>query len=478
MNDSTPDRHKASQEARTRRLKGRVALRKVTTDLRCYDCGREPVGAAVEFRKTREGIVGLAGLASCGRVWLCPVCNAKVMARRALEIGVTLAWADRAGLDLLWGSLTVRHNSASDLGHMLQLQRDSWRTLVSRMAWRKRNTTVTVAHGHTPACDNGCDRKLDIRDTGAQGRVGYIRASEITVGVNGWHPHFHPMLVWRGDRAAAQRFADWTVENWVHAVEQHGGEARMQGGQQLRLLDRREAFSELSGYVTKSTYDAARLALEVVWSQGKNAPPGRRVAKTAPHWSLLAQIETGEFGDDPVHALDRWEQLEEAVPGHRMIAWSRGLRSFAGIGEDEQTDEEIAAEEAGTRNDAVCFITPAGWDTIRDNGEVLGLMLNTLESAGWEGLQVLLDVHGVEYFTNANLIDSVTAERVYSEDRWAFAEAPHTPEAAPRTVDDYAPLRYTDPEADARFWAEYDEKHGTRTLVQPTGAPWRDASLF
>jgi hypothetical protein len=67
------------------RFAGRSALRLVTQNSRCYDCGRESVqvGGQVGVRLTDGGVVGFAGLSSCGAAWLCPVCNAKVMAERA-----------------------------------------------------------------------------------------------------------------------------------------------------------------------------------------------------------------------------------------------------------------------------------------------------------------------------------------------------------------------------------------------------------
>lgn len=361
----------------------------VTTVMRCYDCGRQPHGTAVAVRHTADGKAGFAGLVSCGRIWLCPVCNAKVMARRAVEIGSALTWATVEGHQVIWGSLTVRHNATSDLRELLEIQKSAWRYVVSSRWWRSFASTLAVEHAHDASCAADCDRKRDTIDTGQPGRVGYIRAAEITIGANGWHPHFHPLVIVRGTPAEAQAIADALVHLWVEGVDNAGGDARAVGGQQLRVLDARGSYDALAGYVTKATYEPAKLAIESVWSQGK---VGRgRVKETLSHWTLLAGIGKG-LADD----AQRWSQLEDATQLHRMISWSRGLRKFAGLGQ-EVDDETIAAEQLGDRNDDVCYITTDGWLGIRDRPEVATAILDILEGAGWPALRSFLDANDVEY---------------------------------------------------------------------------------
>jgi hypothetical protein len=274
---------------------------------------------------------------------------------------------------------------------------------VSSKLWRSHAATITVDHQHRGGVDDDsgcawdCDRKRDTLDGGGNGRVGYIRAAEITIGLNGWHPHFHPLIIWRGPAADAQAFADAVVTEWVHQVEKHGGEARGFGAQQLRVLDRNEGTAALAGYLTKATYEPARLALEVVWSQGKSGHG--RAKETKSHWTLLAEIERGDFD-----AVERWVELEAATKGYRLISWSRGLRNFAGLN-DERTDEEIAADEVGSALDTVCLITADSWRDIRDLPEVLSLTLDTLEKSGWEALSALFRAWGVEWTTVEALAD-------------------------------------------------------------------------
>lgn len=412
-----------TQSTRAQRYAGRHALRSVTSVTRCWDCGRQTVtaGGGVTIRKSANG-VGYAGTATCGRVWLCPVCNAKVMMRRSTEIGAALLRATLPvdatddggnalgglGCFVIWGSLTCRHNAYDDLAELLRIQTAAWRHVVSSRAWRRANATLQVDHVHGPDCASDCDRRRDVIDTGADGRVGYIRAAEVTIGSNGWHPHFHPIILWRGDPDAGAAFADTVVDLWVEGVERAGGEAVRDGAQQLRILNGVTIYEELSRYVTKATYDPTQLALETVWSQGK-ATRGTHGAGTVSHWSLLAGIEQG-LADE----AGRWAELEAATDGHRMITWSRGLRDLVRLG-DEQDDEQVAAEEVGTRDDDVAFITPQGWIDLADRPYALAAILDALEEDGIDGMVRALDEHGVDWASVQQMADESGAGSIHHD---------------------------------------------------------------
>jgi hypothetical protein len=295
------------------------------------------------------------------------------------------------GLHVVWGSLTARHNAFTKLAGLIEIQTAAWRYVVSSRSWRSVSATDTLDHVHVEDCGWDCDRKRDTVLSGRDGRVGYIRAGEVTIGGNGWHPHFHPIILWRGSAEEAQRFADVVVDRWIEGVERAGGEAERNGAQQLRVIGGVQIFEELAGYVTKATYEPEKLAFETVWSQGKI---GRgRAKETVSHWSLLAQLADGSGRTEA-----RWLELEEATDGHRMITWSRGLRRFAGL-MDEKDDEEIAAEEVGTAEDTVAVITAAGWESIWDAPLIMAGLLDQLEEHGMVGLVAFLEEHEIEWTT-------------------------------------------------------------------------------
>ena len=121
--------------------------------------------------------VGFAGLASCGSVWVCPVCNAKVQAVRRLEVGVALATV-LVGGGAAFGAYTVQHHSGSGLDV-------TWRGLSK--------------------CWQAVARDKSVRRLRASmGYLGTIRAAEVTYGANGWHPHLHPVHLFSRPVSAAE----------------------------------------------------------------------------------------------------------------------------------------------------------------------------------------------------------------------------------------------------------------------------------
>lgn len=378
--------------ARRSRYVARHALRSLTSDLRVEGCGYRTLGGAVELR--HDGTrAALAGLVTCGRIWLCPVCNSKVMARRALEVGAALAWVQSQGLSMLWGSFTVQHDSSTSLASMLGIQRTAWRRIMLSKTWTKKNATVTVEHSHTSACDWSCERRRDVVDAGGVGRVGYLRAAELTVGRNGWHPHFHPLMVHRADSADdLQEYADRLRSLWAYEVRAAGGRAADNDAQHLRVVTPAEVDRHLGAYLTKATYDGTVSALEVVWSQGKTRPG--RDYKTRAHWALLADAVAGR------DVSRQWHELESSIGQHRALVWSRGLRSMAGLGAEVE-DETLAAETCGGPEDHVVFISLAGWRKLRSTPERVAQVLTVQETSGWEAVRLLLDSWGVQYFHDA-----------------------------------------------------------------------------
>ena len=81
-------------------------------------CGHTAVdGSGVMVRMTPGSSgsscrAGFAGLATCGSVWACPVCAAKVAAERAGELGAVLTAAGEAGHQVAMVTLTVREAQA------------------------------------------------------------------------------------------------------------------------------------------------------------------------------------------------------------------------------------------------------------------------------------------------------------------------------------------------------------------------------
>ncbi|MGN6700117.1 MAG: protein rep, partial [Thermomicrobiales bacterium] len=110
------------------------------------------------------------GLITCGSVWLCPVCAARIAERRRelLARAVESCRRDRGQVWLV--SYTFRHRRADRLGAVLEGFLAAQRWMSGSRAYKRALTRYGV--------------------------VGTVKALEVTWGrANGWHPHAHALLV-------------------------------------------------------------------------------------------------------------------------------------------------------------------------------------------------------------------------------------------------------------------------------------------
>lgn len=352
------------------------------------------------------GVGGFAGLATCGSVWACGVCNAKIMARRQLEIGAAVEVWKASGGEVAFGTLTMRHWS----GHRLE---DLWSALSK--AWGK----VTAGSSWQ-------------RDKERFGIAGWLRVVEVTFGENGWHVHIHSLFFLEssgvadrhqrstptldniqrlesvevgansranggeqlvGEQLVGEQAVDLEAlkgsvfGRWSAALRSCGLPSPLAAGQDLRILDG-AADEQLSRYFTKAVQQAKRIGLELTSTQTKTA---RGVHGTRSVWSFLDDVI--DQGD--ADALDRWHEFQRASKGRRQLTWSQGIRELLGL-RAEKSDEEVAGEELGTKDDDLVLITAAGWRVVIGS-RLMVPILEIVERQGLSGVRALLDVSGVEY---------------------------------------------------------------------------------
>ena len=96
------------------------------TPERQRNCGAVPVGDRVEIRM-KDGSAYYAGLETCGNVWLCPVCSAKIHHRRAAELREALTTWEANGHSASLVTITVPHDLDDPLSRLVDAQRDAWK---------------------------------------------------------------------------------------------------------------------------------------------------------------------------------------------------------------------------------------------------------------------------------------------------------------------------------------------------------------
>lgn len=332
----------------------------VSTLDRVRKCGRtRHETAGVVLRRTGAGVVGYAGVCTCGSVWACPVCSSKVMARRALEIGSAVASWQMSGGSVVFLTLTMRHHRGQRLADLWNALSGAWNRVTGGAQW--------------------------LKDKDQFGIAGWLRVVEVTDGTNGWHVHVHALVFVKGQDVDVSKLHRRMFGRWERALVRAGLARPLLIAQDAHMVTG-PGDAALASYFTKAVDGAHRIGLELTQNQTKQA---RQRHGTVPTWSLLDEVEaTGDVG--------RWEEWEQGSKGRRQMTWSKGLRELLGL-RREESDDEIASEEVGSSDDDLVKITAAGWDDLCRTPADLGRLLDATCKGGLSAARAFLDARGISY---------------------------------------------------------------------------------
>lgn len=312
-----------------------------------------------------------AGLQTCGSVWACPLCSAKVLAGRADELVQVLdAWTERGGR-VVMVALTMRHHQGQQLAELWGGLSEAWRGATGSRAARRALADV----------------------------AGWVRRTESTVGANGWHLHVHALLFVPGDTTdgEAQALGETMFAGWRRRLVSLGFGAPVaeDGGLDVRLLDLSTAVGAVADYVAKGNYrETPRSPVGAALELAGPAKRGRRENRAT--MQLLGDLARHGLADD----AELWHEWEQASRGRRAIEWSRnGFRAEMLAGAEERSDEELAAE-TDHGGELVCELAPAQWRAITRERRLPALLLELVEEsrtieAARQVIEVVLAERGI-----------------------------------------------------------------------------------
>lgn len=285
-------------------------------------CGRARSIGSVAVKVTNDehgSRAHFSGVQHCGSVWACPVCAPIIRRERAEEITEAARRHLASGGGIAMVTFTLRHSRIDSLSGLMRLLCDAYQDMSRSRAFR--------------------DWRAD------SGQRGSIAATEITYGLNGWHPHRHVLMLFdrpvtREDEAA---ISDELFDMWSHAVDRCGGRTVSRDAFDVRAVTRGE--EQVAAYVTKTIKGVDGIGAEVSLADVK---AGRADGSINP-FQLL------DLGTPEAEKL--WDEYAEATKGRSAIRWSRGLRDDLGMGV-EKTDEEIV-DEAERMGDVRLLVAPA-----------------------------------------------------------------------------------------------------------------------
>lgn len=307
-------------------------------------CGR----GGVEVVINSAGVAGYRGLQTCGSVWVCPVCSARVSGVRRAELNSLLGWGRGMGYSPVMMTLTLSHHARMSLHDVLEALKDAKRKLHQSKAWRAISGRV----------------------------VGHVTATEVTYGANGWHPHLHMLLLVTGGVDDAVGLLAGLRGTWIKILGRMGYYANDHA---LQV----QGAAAAGDYVAK--WGAAE-ELSLSTTKGGSSPSNGGLHP----FQLLERAAGDLYGVDAGLFIEYAQEFK----GRRQLVWSLGLKRAVGI--VEVADAEIVAESADADDpgSVVFAVVAAGaWRKLCDM-KLRAQLLTAVEMG--TGYQFLSDVFGIQ----------------------------------------------------------------------------------
>lgn len=357
----------APETRRTLSRRERYRLRGVLWDVssikRVQGCGRwrqgrggeGTCGEGVGVYKSENGAY-FEGLQTCGSVWACPVCAAKIRQRRAEELREALLRHLAAGGGVVTQVLTIPHDAGDTLERTFSLVQAGWKRLQQGRAWYTLKEKIGI--------------------------VGTVRSTEVMHGPNGWHPHLHVLYLTERPLTAPERawLESYQYKRWCVHVDSEGFRKPMQ---RFCAVEEVKSTEQVSDYLCKVASESGwDMPLEMTRHDLKEGRRGDdRKGLRSPFQILKDFSQTGDMAD-----LALWWEYEEVTRGRRSMSWSRGLKKSLLV--EEKEDEELASEEEGGA--LMLLIAPSEWDTLAQDPANPCKLLETAEKGDPAEVAVLV----------------------------------------------------------------------------------------
>ena len=338
--DVAPDVDSTESSARRshrRRLYGlQDAAAKLAPDQRVCTCGKRQSGAGGVNVLVAQGRAYFDGVQTCGSVWHCPVCARKITELRRDDMQHMAYEIRGGGGQLLMLTITAPHTREIPLRDSKNAMTKAYRYLVSG-----KNALKNLFPGY----------------------LGTIRALEVTVGDNGWHVHFHVVVVLGAEISEDERaeIESAIYDRWVKAWKLHGTHGVPKGGEVAPELLPSRAHGVRLDIARVSGLDVDPVTDYVCkWGVAEESTKlhTKKSASGDTPWTLLEKFAQG---DKKAGAM--WREYAKVFKGGRQLVWSVGLRDLVGLG--AEVPDEVAAAAEPEPDAIVTKLEPLEWLAVR-----------------------------------------------------------------------------------------------------------------
>lgn len=245
-----------------------------------------------DYQESGQRRASYSGLQTCGLIWNCPACAARISETRRRQVNEGLEWAKGQGYRIAMMTLTARHGEGDELAGLLSAMKRAKKRLHQHRAWKRLKPQI----------------------------VAMLTATEVTHGHNGWHPHFHVVVILETQEAEAALAG--MGDPWRGALRAEG-------------LDGAAAAFDIQDASAAGRYVAKWGAGEELTMSGKKKAKGKGQTP-------LQLLEAHKAGNQA--AGDLWLEYAEAFYRRTQLDGLKKLVDLAGL--DDVTDAEAAQDEA------------------------------------------------------------------------------------------------------------------------------------
>lgn len=331
---------------------------------RTQDCRYKRIGIGVTVHlDTKHQTAFYGDVSTCGSVWACPVCAAKIQNRRRPEVQRVVDWAYENGYQVTMITFTFPHRAFDRLADLLAGQKAAFTAFRSGKAWQNFKAYY--------------------------GFVGLVRSLELTHGKNGWHPHTHELWITKTLSEARKGVFESAIrKRWRNCCVKSGLLDSTSPSQVFAFDLHSVDFSydvSTSDYLVKQD-NSRKWGVDAEMTAAASKVGSDGVTPTIhPHEFLVRQ----QPGDDA-----RYREYVTGMHGKSQLFWSQRLKELCGL--KDISDEEIAKEQT-EKADLLAHLTDSQWKVVRGN-DALSELLDAAEFGGWASMRNLLLSLGCEFF--------------------------------------------------------------------------------
>ena len=249
----------------------------------------------------QSGRTGWCGIEHCNGIWACPLCSARIREGRRREILEGFENAKSLGWSAFFVTFTVPHSIDTPLTQSLGALRGAY----ARMR-----------------------RYSSLRDFWSSVE-GVIKATEIQVGSNGFHPHLHCVVFTKNDSLDESRLRS----AWAKAVVKEG---LAKPNDSIGVVVKEATSASISWYLSKIQEE--KVSFEMSRSDLKKGRSKKSEWHCAPFDLLDTSVSL------PISMAQRqrlWVDYVTSTKGVSAIRWSKNLKSKLSIG--EVSDDDLGA---------------------------------------------------------------------------------------------------------------------------------------